>query len=68
MSTEDAEGVEASSDSIAEIDAAQHELQLLHQIRESLDAESHDEMMVEAVTGVIAARQAQLERSQRTGR
>jgi hypothetical protein len=63
MTAEDAGERDPSSDSAAEIDALEHEVQLLHQIRDGLASQPGSDVMVGAVTGLIEERQAELERS-----
>lgn len=63
MTAEDAGELDPSSDSAAEIDALEHEVQLLHAIRDGLASQPGSDVMVGAVTGLMEERQAQLERS-----
>jgi hypothetical protein len=63
MTAEDAGELDPSSDSAAEIEGLEHEVQLLHEIRDGLASQSGSDVMVGAVTGLIAERQAELERS-----
>jgi hypothetical protein len=63
MTAEDADELDPSSDSASEIEALEHEVQLLHEIRDGLAAQPGSDVMVGAVTGLIEDRQAELERS-----
>jgi hypothetical protein len=63
MTAEDAGELDPSSDSAAEIDALEHEVQLLHEIRDRLASQPGSDVMVGAVTGLIEERQAELKRS-----
>jgi len=65
MTAEDAGELGPSSDSAAEIDALEHEVQLLQEIRDGLASKPGSDVMVGAVTGLIEERQAELERSRR---
>ena len=65
MTAEDAGGLDPSSDSAAEIEGLEHEVQLLHEIRDGLASHPGSDVMVGAVTGLIEERQAELRRSQR---
>ena len=65
MAAEGAEGLDPSDDSDADIAALLDEVQLLGQIRAGLQAQLDSETMVEAVTGLIEERQAELEHSRR---
>ena len=65
MTPEEAEDLDPSSDSDAETDALRHEVRLLHEIRDGLASQPGSEAMVEATTGLIEERQAELERSRR---
>jgi hypothetical protein len=53
------------NESAADIAALEHEVQLLFEIRDGLASHSGREMMVDAVTGLIDERQADLERARR---
>ena len=63
MTTEDAGGLDPSDDSAAEIARLEHEIQLLHGIRDGLASHLNSDAMVGAVTGMIEERRAELERS-----
>ena len=63
MTAEDAGGLDPSNDSAAEIEGLEHEVQLLHEIRDGLVSQPGSDVMVGAVTGLIEERQAQLERT-----
>ena len=63
MTTEDAADLDPSNDPAAETARLEHEVQLLHEIRDGLAAQPGSDVMVGAVTGVIEERQAELERS-----
>ena len=63
MTTEDAEELDPSTDAAAEIARLEHELQLLREIRDGLASQPGSVAMVEATTGLIEERQAELERS-----
>jgi hypothetical protein len=63
MTAEDAGELDPSSDSAAELDALEHDVQLLHEIRDGLASQPGSDVMVGAVTGLIEERQAELERS-----
>jgi hypothetical protein len=63
MTTEDAGELDRSNDSAAETARLEHELQLLHEIRDGLASQPGSDVMVEATTGLIEDRQAELERS-----
>jgi hypothetical protein len=65
MTAEDAGELDPSGDSAAEIDALEHEVQLLHEIRDGLASQPGSDVMVRAVTGLIEERQAELKRSRR---
>jgi hypothetical protein len=65
MTTEDAEELDPSNDSAAEIARLEHEVQLLQEIREGLSEQPGTDVMVEATTGLIEERRAELERSRR---
>ena len=65
MTAEDAGKGDLSADSAAEIDALEHEVRLLHEIRDGLASQPGSDVMVEATTGVIEAREAELERARR---
>jgi hypothetical protein len=62
MRAEDAGELDPSSNSAAEIDALEHEVQLLNEIRDGLASQPESDVIVGAVTGLIEERQAQLER------
>ncbi len=63
MTAEDAGELDPSSDSATDIAALEHEVQLLHAIREGLSSQAGSEAMVEATIGLIEERQAELERA-----
>jgi hypothetical protein len=63
MTTEDAGELDRSNDSAAETARLEDELQLLHVIRDGLASQPGSDVMVEATTGLIEERQAELERS-----
>ena len=63
MTTEDAGELSPSGDSAAEIDALEYEVQLLHEIRDRLASQPGSDVMVEATTGLLEERRAELERS-----
>ena len=63
MTAEDAGELDPSSDSAAETAALEHEVQLLHGIRDGLASQPGNDLMMVAVTGLIEERQAELERS-----
>ena len=63
MTTEDAGGQDPSDDSAAEIARLEHEIQLLHGIRDGLASQPESDAMVGAVTGLIEERRAELDRS-----
>ena len=63
MTAEEADELDPSSDSAAEIAALEHEVQLLHEIRDGLASQPDSDAMVEATTGLIEERQAELDRS-----
>ena len=63
MTTEDAGEPEPTNDAAAEIARLEHEVQLLQEIREGLAEQPGTDVMVEATTGLIEERQAELERS-----
>lgn len=63
MSADDAEAQDRSNSSASDIDALINEVQLLQNMRASLKADAADQTMVEAVTGLLRERQADLERS-----
>ena len=65
MTAEEAEDLDPSSDSAAEIAALEHEVQLLHEIRDGLASQPDSEVMVGAVSGLIGERQVALDRSRR---
>jgi hypothetical protein len=65
MTTEDAGELDRSHDSAAETARLVDELQLLHAIRDGLKSQPGSDVMVEATTGLIEERQAELERSRR---
>ena len=65
MTSEDAGEQDPSNDSAAETARLEHEVQLLHEIREGLASQPGSDVMVEATTGLIEERQAELERSRR---
>jgi hypothetical protein len=65
MTAEDARGLDPESDAAAEIDALQHEVELLREIRNGLASEPGSDVIVGAVTGLIEERRAELERSRR---
>ena len=53
MTAEDAGELDASSDSAAELDALEHDVQLLHEIRDGLASHPGSDVIVGAVTGLI---------------
>ena len=53
------------SEAHAHIAALEHEVQLLHEIRDGLASQPATDVMVEAVTSLIAEREAELERARR---
>ena len=63
MTAEDAGERDPSSDSGSRVAALEHEVQLLHEIRDGLASQPGSDVMVGAVTGLIEARHAELERS-----
>ena len=63
MAAEDGVDLDPAGDAAADIDALEHEVQLLHQIRDGLVSEHVSDLMVDAVTGLIEERQEQLKRS-----
>ena len=63
MTAEDAERLDPSDDPAANIAALEHEVRLLQKIRGGLASQPGSEVMVEAATGLIEERQAELERS-----
>ena len=63
MRAEDAGELGPSSASAANIAALEHEVQLLHEIRDGLASQPGVDLMVRAVTGLIEERQAELKRS-----
>ena len=63
MTAEEAEELDPSSDSAAEVAALEHEVQLLHEIRDGLASQPGSDAMVGAVTGLIEERQVALDRS-----
>ena len=63
MTAEEAEELDPSSDSAAEVAALEHEVQLLHEIRDGLASQPGSDVMVGAVTGLIEERQVALDRS-----
>ena len=65
MTTENAGELDPSNDSATETARLEHEVELLHKIREGLASQSGSDVMVEATTGLIEERQAELERSRR---
>ena len=66
MTAEDAGEVDPSSDAAADIAALEHEVQLLHEIRDGLASQPGSDAMVGAVTGLLEERRAELERSRRS--
>ena len=65
MTIEDSGEPDPSNDSAAETARLEHEVQLLREIRDGLASQPGSDVMVEATTGLIADRQAELERSRR---
>jgi len=65
MSADDAEKRERSNEAAADMAALEREVQQLHEIRDGLASQHGTDVMVDAVTGVIEERQAELERSRR---
>ena len=63
MTTEDAGELDPSDDSAAEIVRLEDDVQLLDEIRTGLASQPGSEVMVEATTGLIEERQAELERA-----
>ena len=63
MTAEDAEELDPSDDAAANIAALEHEVRLLQEIRDGLASQPGSEVMVEATTGLIEERQAELERA-----
>jgi len=63
MTSEDAGELDPSNDSAAGIARLEDEVQLLHEIRDGLASQPGGDVMVEATTGLIEERQAELERS-----
>ena len=63
--TEDAGELDPLERIAAEIARLEDEVQLLHEIRDGLASQPGSDVMVEASTGLIEERQAQLERSRR---
>ena len=63
MTTEDAADLDPSNDPATETARLEHEVQLLHEIRDGLASQPGSDVMVEATTGLIEERQAELERS-----
>jgi hypothetical protein len=67
MSAEDSGAQPRSDESAVDIAALEHEVQLLHEIRDGLAGQPRSDLIVEAVTGLIEERQADLERSRWPG-
>ena len=65
MTAEDARALDPESDAAADIDALEHEVELLREIRSGLASQPGSDVMVAAVTGLIEDRRAELERSRR---
>ncbi len=66
MSADDSGAEPRSVEAAADIAALEHEVQLLHEIRDGLASQPRgSDVMEEAVTGLIEERQAELERSRR---
>jgi hypothetical protein len=65
MTAEDGRELDPSRGPAAEIAALQHEVQLLHEIRDGLASQPGSDVMVGAVTGLIEERQVALDRSRR---
>jgi len=65
MTTEDAGELNPPSDARAEIEELEQDVQLLHELRDGLESGSGAEVMAEAVAGVLADRQADLDRARR---
>ena len=65
MTAEDADELDPSIDSAANIAALEHQVQLLNEIRDGLASQPGSEVMVDAATGLIEERQAELERARR---
>ena len=63
MTAEDAAELDPSTDLAAEIAALEHEVQLLHEIRNGVASQPGSEVMVEAASRLIEERQADLERA-----
>ena len=63
MSADDSEAQPPPDESAADIAALEHEVQLLHEIRDGLASQPGSDVMVGAVTGLIEERRAELERS-----
>ena len=61
MTAEDARELDPSSDS-PEIEALEHEVQLLHEIRDGLASAPGSDLIVGAVTSLIEERRAELGR------
>ena len=66
MAAEGADELDPPYESDARIDALVDEVQLLHEIREGLEIEPRTAVILQAVTGLIEDRQAELERSRRS--
>lgn len=63
MMTKDAGELDPSHDLAAEIAALEHEVQLLHEIRDGVASQPGSDVMVEAATRLIKERQSELERA-----
>ena len=63
MRAEDEGELDESDDAAAELEALEHEVQLLHTIRDGLASQTETDVMLRAVTGLIEEREAELERS-----
>ena len=63
MSADDSGPQPHRNESAANIAALEHEVQLLHEIRDGLASQPGSDVMVGAVTGLIEERQAELDSS-----
>ena len=63
MSANDSGAQPHRNESDADIAWLEHEVQLLHEIRDGLVAQPRSDVIVEAVAGLIEERQAELERA-----
>lgn len=65
MTAEDAGERDPPDEFAAEIDALEREVRMLHDIRHGLASQPGIDVMVEATSGVIEEREAELERARR---